>query len=713
MLMLLVCSTGLAQKSAPVSLHAGPLEMHLEFHHFRYGFSSEGKEIVGVDSSSGITLNGSPVEAAEPTACGGDTCELQLRSETGATASLRITLTPNHATLELAPQAQGEEARFQTAGAAPAYGLADHAVLHQPFDTDVSGFHDDQFLSGQGLTRLVSNFLIYPRQRFAEVLVDPFMKIVHTSPQQIVEGAVHLRGTIQMHYLFGSMHDIYREYLGVRNASGYRVDAPKYSMFGVGWEAFGALGWNTNQTTVRENVDHYLALGYPLRWIVIGSGYWPADKPSHETTAFGMFDPAKYPDPKALFAHFHEEHLQVLLGLRICFVTNGPFADEGVRHGYFLMREDKPAVFRGSWPESPYYLLDSHNPQALSWYIDLTNRWKAFGVDGYKEDFYGFGGNDLRDDKVDPTNNHLMDLGQNIIERNGYLSSNGDLHRIDDFNYPQNQDRGPVNALALAYAGFPLVYPDIVGGTFGENRFSPARTPQMETYIMRNAQWASVHSSMGMGEPPWTFSSPRVGQVMLQAAQLHGRLQPYFYTQGVRFSLDGYPWTMTPLPIAYPDDPNVYGRGNANVRGYEWQIGDALLATPLYGNDYATATTRDVYLPRGIWTDYDTGKQFVGPLILHDFPIPTNKTPLFVGGSGIVIEDVGNQIVARAYPVTKSSKTVCFFSGSQEPDKITIEVKNWKNVKAIDETSGKPVAGKWVRHAFQIEIEAGHDYLFR
>lgn len=39
------------------------------------------------------------------------------------------------------------------------------------------------------------------------------------------------------------------------------------------------------------------------------------------------------------------------------------------------------------------------------------------------------------------------------------ISSNGDLHRINDFNYNQNQDRGPVNALAFAYSGFPLVYP--------------------------------------------------------------------------------------------------------------------------------------------------------------------------------------------------------------------------------------------------------------
>jgi alpha-glucosidase (family GH31 glycosyl hydrolase) len=40
-------------------------------------------------------------------------------------------------------------------------------------------------------------------------------------------------------------------------------------------------------------------------------------------------------------------------------------------------------------------------------------------------------------------------------------------------------------------------------------------------------------------------------------------------------------------------------------------IGDALLATLLYGNDYETAQKRDVYLPEGTWIDYDTGQRYI------------------------------------------------------------------------------------------------------
>ena len=60
----------------------------------------------------------------------------------------------------------------------------------------------------------------------------------------------------------GSPKEIYKAYLTARNTEGYRVDKPKYEWFGVGWEAFGALSWNTNYKTVTENINQYLEYSY-------------------------------------------------------------------------------------------------------------------------------------------------------------------------------------------------------------------------------------------------------------------------------------------------------------------------------------------------------------------------------------------------------------------------------------------------------------------
>lgn len=667
----------------------------------RYSFASGGSVPVAMAAGAGIQVNGSPLTLSNGH-CSSSPCTLHGKTAAGDEATLTIRLEPHHAELIVRPTKEGAEVRFITAGASPAYGLADHAIEQKQFstlankqyNTDVTGFKDDRFLSGQGITRLVSNFILYPKQGFAELLIDPYRKIVHTSTDEIVQGVEHSHGDVRMHYFFGNPHEIYAAYLAARNAAGYHVMMPKYEAFGVGWEAFGALGWDTNQKTDTESIDHYIKDGFPLRWIVVGSGFWPAQPDSmHETTSFGLWDHDKYPDPRGMFQHFKNEGLTSMLGLRITFITTGPYSAEGMQHGYFLKDTDgKAEAFTGGWPKMPYYLLDAHNPEALNWYMGLVKKWQDYGVSGWKEDFYGYGKYPLRDDKVDPTNDRLMAQNQLIIERNGYLSSNGDLHRINDFNYNQDQDRGPVNSLALAYAGFPLVYPDIVGGTFGESHFNTQRTPQMETYMMRNAMWASMHSSMGMGEPPWSFR-PEVANVMRKAAQLHDRISPYLYQYARRFANDGYPWTMTPLPVAFPKDNAVYGHENATDRRYEWLIGEALLAAPLYGNDYATATARDIYLPAGEWMDFETGKIYQGNQTLNAFPMPVDKAPLFVGGTGVTLEKDHNDIFACIYPVAPAGDVTLTLPNDTRPIHIIIKgsTKNMQHIVVKDQ-NGKAVA---------------------
>jgi len=68
------------------------------------------------------------------------------------------------------------------------------------------------------------------------------------------------------------------------------------------------------------------------------------------------------------------------------------------------------------------------------------------------------------------------------------------------------------------------------------------------------------------------------------------------------------------MPTLLPDQ-------NATKRAYEWMIGDAMLATPLYGQDYESAMTRDIYLPKGQWMDFDTGKLYSGGQTLKSFAL--------------------------------------------------------------------------------------------
>jgi hypothetical protein len=186
-------------------------------------------------------------------------------------------------------------------------------------------------------------------------------------------------------------------------------------------------------------------------------------------------------------------------------------------------------------------------------------------VDGFKEDIYGYGKYSLRDDKLNPVNEALKKKGYLIMLRNNYLGSAGSMHRIEDFNYDQDQDRGAINTMIYPYCGLPFSYTDIIGGLFGGMDFDEDVSPRIKNYMMRNAMWASVHPTMAMGKGPWHFKDAQVDSVILKAAKLHDRLHPYIYSQAMRFYHDGFPWSMAPLPLVFSDDPKVHGREN-NVR---------------------------------------------------------------------------------------------------------------------------------------------------
>jgi alpha-glucosidase (family GH31 glycosyl hydrolase) len=117
----------------------------------------------------------------------------------------------------------------------------------------------------------------------------------------------------------------------------------------------------------------------------------------------------------------------------------------------------------------------------------------------------------------------------------------------------------------------------------------------------------------------------------------------------------------------------VYGRENTSIRGYQWMIGDSLLATPLYGNDYETANSRDVYLPTGKWIEYDSGVVHQGPKLMRNYPLPIERTPLFVGGSGVVIENVDNQLCCRVYPLGQRADVIFWHPDGQRVSRLFVD----------------------------------------
>lgn len=661
--------------------------------------------------------------------------ELKVLSFDGSATNVRLEWLDNTVKLSVEPQVPGKyDIVLRTGPMGSAYGMGDQAAYGSgKNDLVLSNFVRDPFdIKGSGGIRMVSNFTIFPQEGLAMVNIEPKGKLVRITSKETAQGSKNVAQMSSFYYFMGSSSEIYKAFLSARNKEGYRVDKPKYELFGVGWEAFGALGWNTNHETVSENMNKYLDYNYPLDWMVVGSGFWPSGvdefdkkgspyssntqsdelKKLQATTSFGMWSNDKYPDPKGFIEGFHKKGLIFIIGLRIAFIPGGPFTDEGLQKGYFLKRNNNESIlYRPGFPRVPVYLLDAQNTEAVEWYVALCDKWISYGVDGFKEDLFGHKGKNMRDDLIDPVNELLMDKGVYVMGRNSYLGSSSDIHRYQDFNYNHPQDRGPINGLAYAFSGFPYVYPDIVGGTgLATGRWGDtSNKDKLRVYMVRYAQYAAFNPSMAFGYGPWNYDE-EVNQLCLKAANLHDRLHPYIYSNAIRAYHTGYPYTMTPLPLAYPKDKNVYDLANTTRRSYQWLIGDALLAAPLYGNDYEFATTRDIYLPEGKWIDYDTGKKYQGPVTLENFEIPLEKAPLFVGGTGIVVEEIEGQLKGRIYEITQQSETVFYGKDGETQGTIIIDNPNWDAIKILDKTENHEIIFKKRRHAFEFDFKEGHDY---
>lgn len=744
MLSLIQCQTSdrynLEEKEDLFILANHAYQLHIQRTDFRFQFSTKQGEIIAPFHESSGLLIGNNKEDAEPIVSVDliaqleEQVQLRMESQGGIIVNLNIHLGPHTVKFDLQPEQEGAYYLLARTGSpGQAYGMGDHAATGTgKEDLILNDFIRDSLGGDNGRQRMISNFVIFPQKGFATVNMEPgSQKIVRMTEQEQAQGADRVSAMSSLYFFMGSPKEIYRAYLEARNREGYAVYQPKHEWFGVGWEAFGALAWNTNHETVRQNIDQYLSLGYPLSWMVVGSGFWPrgigefdahgtpygstseAAKTLQATTSFGMWDKGLYPDPQEFIDYFHKRGLIFNIGLRIGFIPGGPFTQEGLNGDFFLTDSTGQAkLFKVGFPRVPVYLLNSNQIEAVSWYVGLCRKWQDYGVDGFKEDLFHWP-EDLQDDLIDPVNRALMDQGVYIMGRNNYLGSPADIHRFDDFNYNQSQDRGPINGLAYAFSGFPYPYPDIIGGTgLATGRFGEEPQEKLRIYLVRYAQYASLNPSMAFGFGPWNFDE-ETNRLCLAAAQLHHRLKPHIFSNAIKAFHTGFPYPMTPLPLAYPDDPHVYGLADTAHRNYQWLIGESLLAAPLYGDDYATATSRDIYLPEGTWIDYDGGQIYQGPQRLRDFPIPLDKTPLFVGGNGWVVEQEDGQVYGRIYPIQKQSTVEYWHSDGESTSDIQIDVQDWDKLTVINQRTGEEVACERHRHAWQFLLTPGDPYLIQ
>lgn len=198
--------------------------------------------------------------------------------------------------------------------------------------------------------------------------------------------------------------------------------------------------------------------------------------------------------------------------------------------------------------------------------------------------------------------------------------------------------------LNLGMSGIPFCGTDI--GGFGSNT-----TPELLSRWIEACCFSPLfrnHSAkMTRRQEPWAFNK-RTLDIYRKYVKLHYKFIPYIYDLCYEESLTGLP-ILRPLVMEYGNDKNVI---NCND---EYLVGNSILVAPVTDQG---VSVRSVYLPHGIWVDYNSGRRIKGGrYILYHAPL--DVCPVFIKGGSIlpVYSDIPNlniqntqRLVIEFYP---------------------------------------------------------------
>ncbi|WP_406309401.1 TIM-barrel domain-containing protein [Streptomyces sp. NBC_00623] len=170
-----------------------------------------------------------------------------------------------------------------------------------------------------------------------------------------------------------------------------------------------------------------------------------------------------------------------------------------------------------------------------------------------------------------------------------------------------------------------------VGSIYRHDAKMYARDLQAKSFLpalMTMDGWATdLTTKKKINQQPWVDGEPYTS-INRKYLQLRERLLPYLYTLSADAAKTGV-GSVRPLWLEYPDDPETLG---ANAK-YEYLAGSDFLVAPVYED---SDTRNGIYLPKGTWTDYWTGKTYEGPTTVNGYHAPIDTLPLFVKGGSIV-----------------------------------------------------------------------------
>ena len=307
-----------------------------------------------------------------------------------------------------------------------------------------------------------------------------------------------------------------------------------------------------------------------------------------------------------MISDLKEQGLRLSLWQLPYFNPNNKLHREAVDRGYVVLSANgKPPVDDA--------VIDFTNSLAESWYQQKLAKLLEMGVGAFTADFgeaaplsgvYSYRESGFYEHNLYPLrcNKAVADIteeitGESIMwARSAWAGSQRyPLHWSGD---PENTDCSMAGTLrgglSLGLCGFSF-WGHFIGGFA---YWSPERLYHRWLAFGMLSSHSRCH-----GRPPrepWEYGE-EFTKKFRRTVELKYKIMPYVYAQAQLSSRKGYPMVRT-LFFEYPEDPTSWFIED------EYLFGRDILVAPLMED----VSSRDVYLPPGLWTDYQSGKTYDG-----------------------------------------------------------------------------------------------------
>lgn len=318
------------------------------------------------------------------------------------------------------------------------------------------------------------------------------------------------------------------------------------------------------------------------------------------------FSESRFKDPERMISDLKKEGFRISLWQLPYFNPKNELHAQAIEKGYAVLTANgKPPIDDA--------VLDLSNPEAVRWYQQKLANLLEMGVGIFTADFgeaaplsglYNAREGSFLEHNLYPLryNKVVAEITKEITDNGAIFARSGwagsqryPLHWGGDAENTDGAMAGTLRGgLSLGLCGFSF-WSHFIGGF-------PYSTPK-DLYRRWLAFGVLSSHSRCHGTPPtepWEYGEEFTDEFR-RIVELRYRLMPYIYAQATHAAHNGYPLLRT-LFFEYPEDPTSWHIED------EYLFGEDLLVAPLMEQ----MESRNVYLPPGLWTDYQSGKVYEG-----------------------------------------------------------------------------------------------------